>query len=164
MVWMEVMLAFGCAPGGDRVGLGYKPAESNRAAINMDSRLPFATVLIPGNPYDTAAIMTGSAQVTAILTPSHIPKVIYPIVRPVAVDVVNFLRPLSKGKRPCDLMSTVFLFEYGTTAIAQAIGLEEALGSGVSLVPQRAILRPFEQAGCARQPEEPTCIRLIPDQ
>lgn len=164
VVRMETKAALCGLPGCDSSALPVKMTDMCFSAVYSNAGPP--APLSDGHNSRCAAFVIGpQSGVSCVLHVGNIAQVCYPVVRRIAVNVVDFpLRPLAVENGPSDSVGPDCPTEYRAALSAEPIsGLKRWL-SGVLAVP-RADVSPlwtiWDRAG---KPCQHSCIRVIREQ
>jgi hypothetical protein len=106
MIFVEAQFSLGSFARRNGVGLTGENTEVFAHSVCFNRRPPFSRSLVPGDSHNFRSIVCWLSRISPVLSSCHKPQVLAPIVGPVPVDVVNFVRrPLAIDHRHDDTMS-----------------------------------------------------------
>ena len=117
------------------------PPKKSQNSIKPNIGFPSAARCVVSNTNDARLIALGHAKISAVLRRGDVSKIAKPVVRSIPVDVIDFIRPLSVGNKPCNAVGNRLLAPQPPGFVPVAIGGVESWSSGISCVEHRAFLR-----------------------
>lgn len=135
MVFVKAVFDVCGVSGGECIPKAFKAAKKNKLSVHPYIGLPARPSRIVSNTDKAGLVSLGGAHVSSVVLLGYLAKVLYSIVKPIAVDVVNLIfGKLTVNPKPRDPVCGYGLSVYRARLVSMAVHGCERLAASVASV------------------------------
>ena len=148
VVGMEPKARIGRIARGNGIFDGPEPPEEKKFSIYSNIGGPSASAWLKPNADNAGLVALADTAIPVVFSAGNIPKVAYPVIRPVAVDVVDFIRQMPVNIHPSQPMGCDLDIAEFAVLVSVPVCRGESLSSCISSIKHAALLfrRPLSTA------------------